>query len=337
MFTSEFTAAILFVQQVGLALAGAACLWGLYFFFNARNTQETGEKTACDTISGKLFFPYVFGFVIAFVGWLFKSGSDWSFIEQSRVRAFLRLSSGTQGILNTITVLWIFLFALTIVGVVLYRRKRGFFQRFLNLYFVVAFITIFILISFPTGIEKYDIDRLFFIKHGFPLIFTFGTVIVLDFLFFFTRPSLRLKRQIYPHLPTLNKMIWIGLGMSFLWEWNALDPALLTPLFFFIQTVIGIMIINGMLFNGPLMQKLVDGVSERHVKPLGRGWIFISEISGVITFSCWSTITLASFANFDYSYKILLIAFVVKTVAVYLILLFIEYITERPMTLVGTH
>ncbi len=338
MLADEFTAAILFVQQLGLALAGAACLWGLFFFFNSRSTTEEGKRSACNLIAGKLFIPFTMGFIVAFAAWLVKTSSSWSFIAQSRVRAYLQFTSANEGILDTVTALWIFLAAFTVLGIFLYRRHHEWFLKNINFYFVISFISAFVLISFPTGIGKYDIDRLFFVRHGFPLIFTIGTVMATDFVFFFSRTSLRTKRQIYPFMPTLSKLVWVGLGITFLWEWTGLDRSMLTSQFYFTQSVIAVIIINGMLFNGPLLEKLISGVSEKRVKPLSDGWLYVSEISGVVTFSCWNTITyLSFFGNLHYSLGTLWIAFIIKTVLVYLLLLLIEYVTDRPMSLVGTN
>ena len=339
MYATEITALILLTQQLGLAFIGAGSLWGLFFFFNSRSkTLSEAEASACGLISGKLFFAFILGCIFAFPAWFIKSATSFSFIQQSRVRAFLAMSSGSQGILNIITTLWFFLFILMLAGIFFYNRHREYFLKNINVFYVIAFITSLILISFPTGIEKYDIDRLFFIYHGFPLIFTIGTVTVTDFVFFFTRSSLRLKRAIYPFLQTLHKMVWIGLGITFLWQWTALDPSSITTQFYFAQTIIGLMIVNGMLFTGPLMQKLEDGVSEKHVKPLDDKWIVISEISGVITFSCWTSVSyLAYFNDLQFSYLFLMVFFIVKTAFVYLLLKGIEWVTDKPMSLVGTH
>lgn len=338
-YAGEINALILLTQQLGLAFIGAASLWGLFFFFNSKSKEHSeAENAACELISGKLFFAFILGCIFAFPAWVIKSGTSLSFVQQSRVRAFLALSSGSQGILNIITTLWFFLFVLMLGGIFLYRRYREYFLKNINVFYVIAFITSLILISFPTGIEKYDIDRLFFIYHGFPLIFTIGTVTVTDFVFFFTRSSLRLKRIIYPFLSTLHKMVWLGLGITFLWQWTALDPSAINTQFYFVQTIIGLMIINGMLFTGPLMHKLEDGVSERHVKPLEDKWIAISEISGVITFSCWTSVSyLAYFTDLQFSYQFLMAFFIVKTMFVYFLLKFIEWVTDKPMSLVGTH
>ena len=65
MLQTELISGLLFVEQVGLALAGAAALWGFFFFINYRNAKEEGKKNACLAISEKLlcrslsalFFP----------------------------------------------------------------------------------------------------------------------------------------------------------------------------------------------------------------------------------------------------------------------------------------
>ena len=338
-FSQEFTALVLFLQQFGLAIAGAAAMWGLYFFINGKSGEGEHHDTACARLAEKMLIPYWIGFVIAFIGWSLKISSHWSIVAASRIGPlFERLSTTTQGLLAATTSLWVLLFILTLAGIVMHVFFRKQLFRFLNIYYIALLAFCFILISFPTGIEQWDIDRLYFIRNGFPLIFTMGSVSIVDFIFFFTRPSLRTKRNIYPHLPNINKVVWIGLGISFLWEWTGLGRSQLTPQFYFVQTIIAIAIINGTLFTGSLTQRLIAGVSERQVKPLDKWWVYVSEISSIISFSCWSTITyLSFFSDLHLSYWFLIALYVIKTVAVYLAFLLIEYLSDKPLSLVTTH
>lgn len=336
MLGNEIVAGIFFVQQAGLALAGAAALWGIFFFLNARNSREEGKKKACIMIASRLLFPWNLGVSISLAAWIIKIATSFAYPElYSSAGGVLQFSAVTG---MAVFPIWAILVALAITGFVLADMNEEKFISRVNIFYTVAFIVVFIAISFPTGIGRLDIDRLFFIKNGFPLIFTLGTVIVLDFIFFFTRGSLRAKRQIYPFLPTLNKLVWVGLGIFIVVDGGLFSQPFLSSHFFFIQTLVGILIVNGMLFTGPLMEKLIIGVSDRQVKPLEEIWVTISNISSVITFSCWTSITyITFFHSFNIGFWTLFIIFAAKTAAVYGIYLIIEHLTDIPLSVVNTN
>ncbi len=339
MFPNEFTALIVFFEQLGLALCGAACLWGIFFSVNAEGAKEEGKKKIFNTITQKLFIPFTFGFVLSTLVWLLRIFSRTDFAERHTYRVFSNLSLMSRYALQSIPVIWIVFILLSLAFILfsLFGKQR--FPHLIRSFYLVSFILVFILISFPTGILNFDNDHLFFIKHGFPLIFTIGTVMIVDFLFFFTRSSLRAKRVIFPYFTTLNKFVWIGLGIHFFTDWVNAGQIVLSPLFYFVQIVTGIIIINGMLFTGPLTEVLISGVSERRVKPLERKWGIISGISGVVSFSSWTTLIIATLlpSTLGISLSTLLVVYVVKLLVIYLTFLFIEWMTDIPLSFVNTN
>ncbi len=338
MFFKELTALIIYGQQLFLALCGAACLWGLFFSVNAENAQDEGKKNIFDRIASKLFIPFSFGFVGAASLWLLRVFSHSSFASHRFAKIFSDLSVISQYSQRSIPMLWavFIIVSLLAIGCFVFWKKQ--FPFFIRAFYLLNFIIVFILISFPTGLAGFDNGHLFFITHGFPLIFTIGTVTIVDFLFYFTRGSLRAKRLIFPYFPTLNKFIWIGLGIHFFTDWVVAGQIVLSSQFYFIQVVTAIIIINGMLFTGPLTETLISGVSERRVKPLDRKWGIISSISGVISFSSWTTLMLATLApSIPFGFWPLFIFYVIKTALVYLAFLFIEWLTDIPMSFVNTN
>ncbi len=326
------------MQQIGLALAGAAALWGIFFYLNAGNAKEEGKKKACTMIAEKLFIPLSFGFVIALLGAFLKFYAIAYYSFFLRFGADKEFLSTPSAYGNYLVLFWIALTLVWLATFILSRKRKEEQTKRLNLFYVLTFIVVFILISFPTGIQGFDLDRLFFIKHGFPLIFTIGTVIVIDFIFFFTRASLRAKRQIYPFLTTLNKIIWLGLGIHLFVDWGSFRDITLNSQFMVTQAIAAIIIINGALFTGPLMEKLIDGVSERQVKPLDQKWVHISNISSVIAFSSWtSLIYISFFRDFNLSFSTLFLTYAIKTLAVYGIYLLLEWLTDIPLSVVNTN
>ncbi|MDD4989005.1 MAG: hypothetical protein PHV42_01075 [Candidatus Pacebacteria bacterium] len=338
MLSTEVTALVVFFEQLGLALAGAACLWGIFFSVNADNAKEEGKKKIFDDITKKLFIPFTFGFIISTLVWIVRAFSRTDFASRYTFKVFSNLSLTSQYVEKSVPVIWI-VFILLSLGFIFFSsfwKKK--FPHLIRTFYLVNFIIIFILISFPTGLLNFDNDHLFFIKHGFPLIFTIGTVMIVDFLFFFTRSSLRAKRVIFPFFTILNKFVWIGLGIHFFTDWINGGQILLSPLFYFVQIVTAIIIINGMLFTGPLTEVLISGVSERRVKPLEKKWGIISGISGVVSFSSWTTLTIATLIpNLPLSLSTLLFVYVIKIVVIYVAFLFIEWMTDIPLSFVNTN
>ena len=112
----------------------------------------------------------------------------------------------------------------------------------------------------------------------------------------------------------------------------------MSPQFFFVQTIVAVVILNGMLFTGPLTEKLIDGVSEKRVKPLEEKWVTIAHVSGVLTFSSWTTIVYLSFTHaFHFSYGTLMVSFLVKLALVFIAYIVLEYLLETPLSIVNTN
>ena len=89
-------------------------------------------------------------------------------------------------------------------------------------------------------------------------------------------------------------MIWLGLGIDFLSVALVFPEALqLTPKFFFMQTVIGILIVNGILLAGPVARQLQTSLREAGV--FTKRWKLTGDVAGVISLSSWSAITFVDF------------------------------------------
>jgi hypothetical protein len=215
---------------------------------------------------------------------------------------------------------------ISLIGLFVKISKPAFFHRYIFSFYLIQFTFTALLVSFPVWLGGFDRAQWFFIGHSVHSIFTLGTVLILDFLFLNAKSSEVLKQHIFPIFPLVSKFIWIGLGIEFLSVSVVFREAIeFTPKFFFMQTVVGILIINGVLLAGPIARKLVNSVKEGGEK-MAKKWVKIGDIAGVISISSWFTITFVdSFDNLtlDYSH------FFIFYIALILILLVGHYASEH--------
>jgi len=328
MFGAELTELITFTKQLGLALAGAASLWGLVFSIKCRH-ESGGEKCAIfEWIAGRLLAPLFVGVIIALTSWLLLSiltpvhaHEGISFVPP--VTQVLQASSFT----STIFIIWLF-FSMT--SLLLKIGKPKFFYRHLKLFYVLQLGFAAFLISFPVWTGSFSQSQFFFLGHSLHSILTLGTVLVLDFLFLTSRSSVILRQHIFPFFPIISKVIWIGLGVDFLSVALVFPEALsLTPKFFFAQTIIGLIIINGVLLSGPITRKIVNSIKEGGEK-LTKKWLRIADVAGTVSVSSWFIITLVdSFNNLTFRYYHFLIFFVAFFAMLFSAHLVWNYIEKR--------
>ena len=168
----------------------------------------------------------------------------------------------------------------------------------LGWFYIVSVLFVVVLISFPVWSGEFSLNQWFFIGHSLHSIFTVGTVLVLDFLLLMAGTSTHLKQHIFPWFGTMSKVIWVGLGIDFLSVALIFGQALtLTPKFFFMQTVLGILTINGVLLSGPITRRLLSSIGKG-AQALTKRWARIADISGIVSISSWLTITF--FDSFTY-------------------------------------
>lgn len=316
MFTNEFVAGILFLEQMGLALAGAAAFWGFYLASNAEKIEGGSEQEAL-RFCRKLSIPFFVGALLASLSWIVRIASGVPFF--ARARFFIPVHD-TIPVAQGVGILWI-IFFLFVIGYAIFswqKRHAPVRVKLLPLLHLVSFIFCFLLLSFPTTFSQTIIDKLFFIKKGFPFIFTVGTVILIDFIFFFSRKTLAQKRIAYPILSLMNKLVFLGLGLSLFFEWAFLTEATLTHRFYFIQTINAIIILNAALFVGPVTQRLVAGLKKGE-SGLSSGWETLFGISNILAFSAWTSISYLAFLpdKVPVLYVPLMIFFIIKTLFVY--------------------
>lgn len=286
----ELLGFVSFLKQAGWAVAGAASLWGLVFSIYAIKKKDTTDEIVFKWISYRLFWLLNAASLVATLGWMISSKivlahEGITIIPQPKevFDAFM--------LLNPLFYIWL----ITLVAFLLIRVfKQSFFDKKLPYIFATQLVLISFLISITAWTSSIN-EQLFFIGHNIHSIFTIGTVIVLDILFLSTKNSLIMKQNIYPFFPTISKVIWVGLSFDFISVALVFDKAIaLTPKFFFAQTVIGILIINGALMSGPLTKLMLKRVSKEG-KPLSKRQTLAMDLAGTISITSWTTITFIDF------------------------------------------
>jgi len=273
----EFAA---FGKQVGIVLAGAASLWGFVFWRSARE------------VSGKLLLPLFVGTGISFVFWFWLINLLPAYAHEG-----IALKPSFEGMYRALALLmpvFVSWFALSLGGLLWWRLRSASFLYALPWFFALELAFTLILASFPSWHAEWGREQLFVVGHSAHSIFTLGTVVILDYLFLVSQGSIILKQYIYPKFSAISKVIWLGLGIDFLSIALVFQEALeLTPKFFFMQTVIGILIVNGVLLAGPVARRLQDSLRKAGV--FTKKWKLTGDAAGVVSISSWSTITFVDF------------------------------------------
>ena len=290
----------LFVKQLGLALAGAAALWGLVFELKSRHKNQEEKCVIFKWISKRLLLPLLIGILMAVISWIFLTITPLYAHEGITLPLMSGQISEALAVMFPFFIGWLIF---SFIGFLTMMIMPKVFQKYLAPFYFIQFLFITLLISIPAWTGEFSRAQLFFIGHGFHSVLTLGTVLILDFLFLTSKHSVILQQHIFPLTPTLSKVVWIGLGIEFISTALIFNQAIsLTPKFFFMQTIIGIIIINGVLLSGPITRKILTSIQEGG-KALNKKWISFANIAGVISITSWFSITLVdSFENLTLNY-----------------------------------
>ncbi len=308
MFGISIQEFLFFSQQLGLALAGAAALWGFVFVRTGQHGEHGEKCVTFDWLSERLLYPLYTGAGLAIVSFfvlLFlypAQAHEGIVIVPQLAERFAALN-----LASPVYMVWLFL--LLPLGL-LSRLTPGQFHKRLSLFYAAHFAIALLLISFSAWSGSFSSRQFFFMGHSFHSIFTLGTVLVLDFLFLLSKSSVHLKRHIYPFFPTISKVILIGLGIEFLSVSLVFSEAIaLTPKFYFMQTIVGVLLINGAVLSGPLTRNLLRSISMGDGR-LTKRWEFAGDVAGTISVTSWFTITFVDFfADLALNYAELLLVY----------------------------
>jgi hypothetical protein len=331
-FGAEPIEFVLFLRQVGFALAGAAALWG-FMFTKVRAWVAHEERcTVLEWIAGRLFIPLLIGIMLAVFSWLTLLVMVPAYAHEG-ISLAPSLESVYRG-LELAAPLMILLVVLTLAGLAMFRFRSGAFHRNLAWFYALQFAVILVLISVQVWTGEFADAQWFFIGHSVHSIFTVGTVLILDFLFLTAKSSPILKQHIFPLFPTISKVIWVGLAIDFASVFLVFPEAVgLTPKFFFMQTVIGILVINGVLLAGPITRKLLASVGEGGERMAVR-WMVFADLAGTVSITSWLTITfLDAFHALTLGYTTLALFYVALIAFLFVGHLFWERMHREPLLL----
>ena len=335
MFGAEFSELLLFGRQLGLALAGAVSLWG--FVFTKWSKHRAKEAASCviyEWLGARLLFPLAAGFFIVLLSWFLLSFFVPAYAHEGiGIVATEEQRSFAIEVASPFIFLWMLAF---VGGFALRRLWPKLFQKHMEWFYALQLgfvVLLMVLFSWHGTLDK---AQVFFWGHTLHSILTVGTVLVLDFLFLTSKSSAILKQHVYPLFPTVSKVIWVGLGIDFLSVAFIFQEAInLMPKFFFMQTVVGILIVNGVLLAGPITRKMMTSVKEGG-KQLAKKWERVGDVAGVISISSWSTITFVDFfANLSLTYLQFFSAYLSLIVLLFLGHLLWEYLEKEPPAILG--
>jgi len=310
MFGIEFSEIVLFGRVLGGALAGAAALWGLVFSA-LKHKHRQGNKDRCivyEWISERLLLPFFVGVLISIVAWLASVlvvpvGAH----EGVALVSSLAQQANALAFYSPLFFIWI---GVAVIGLFTLGIKPTIFHRHISKFYALNFALAFLLLALSTWTGGFNREQWFFILHSTHSIFTLGTVLILDYLFLVSKSSDILKQHIYPLFPIISKVIWVGLGVDFLGVLLVYSQALETvPKFFFAQTLIGILIINGVLLAGPITRRLIASIKEGG--KLKQRWQLIGDVAGTISITSWFAVTLIdAFKNLTIGYGTLMLLYI---------------------------
>jgi len=272
MFGIELYEILLILKQVGLAATGAASFWGIVFLLMRQQTPA--QKLLW------IFFP---AFFVFFSAWTALALSSCVFCAEAHEGIYIAQNFGVlkyamreQFFVFSTLALWGLAALLTIIV------RRRILEKSINLHYFygVSFIFISALLLYPWGETETLRHSLFTSLHAWHSVLTLGTVIVVDFIFAtLKRTHESFLKKVFP---LLSKAILLGLGIDFLSVGLIFNEAFaITPKLLFTQTLVGIIIINGVLLSGPIMRAAF--ASQKPLK--------VASFSGSISIVGWFSIT----------------------------------------------
>lgn len=295
MFGIELYEFISFLRQLGLAVAGAASLWGMVFIYLANKRAANDPANVMFAWVGmRLRYLVYGGGVLAIGAWT----AVLMLVPAQAHEGITLISNQAQYLAaaRVMTPAYALLGVLLLAGLLFKNFKRRSTRRGISILYLLVFLTTFIAISYYTDwVGLSWKEMVFHAFHGFHSIFTLGTVLVLDFVFISSRSSNILQQHIFPLFPQISKVIWIGLSLDLLSVLLIFpDAVILSSRFFFAQTVVGILIINGVLLSGVLTRRILSLIKQGKSEA-SRKWALFASVAGTISVTSWMSITFVDF------------------------------------------
>ena len=286
----------MFFMQSGAAIAGASALWCLIFALNARR-NSVPEKEHFYALM-RLLKPLFWASLLVFlVGWwaaalIFFPLDILAHEGVVEKPAYEYIKNGFN-----FNLVWVLLITVTgFAGIRVYIRKKELFQKHAILFFLLQFVFLSVILLFSAFTKSFGKEQIVFFLHNWHSIITLGTVVVVDFLYLRTLHRDSLKRVLYPLFPLMSAFIFMGLGMEFLSSLLVFNKELtINSQFLFNQTVIAILVLNGVFLAGRINRILINLIKPDRVLLLGGPLKKMLRISASVSIVSWVTVTFIDF------------------------------------------
>ena len=302
-------------QQLSLALVGAAGLWGFIFWWKGYG-ELVKKMRVLLFASGTLFF----------ISWVVIS-----IISPEILYAHEGISPevSDEQIAGAYTVASFFVGPMVLLMATYSWRikKRITKDRYEGGILIGFFVLVSSLMAMSAFTDSEGFSTaLFDFGHSWHSILTVATVLTIDYLFLVSYRNDQLKRIFFSFLPIMSLAIWVGLGIDFLSVQLILRESIVfTEKFFFVQTLIGIIILNGVFLSGPVTRKLRSLITPDRILPMPKKWHMWTGIAGSVSIVSWLSITaLDFFQGLTLGYGALLALYAGALVVVYIIQGYLE-------------
>ncbi len=293
MWGMELHQLISFGRQLGLAVMGAASLWGMIFLYLAHRKRMTDSAGIfLSWMALRMRWLVVGGGLLGIFAWFALT-----FFTDVNAHEGVTLVTIKNGVIDgmlLMTPVYIAILVSIVFAVFTYKKPLSIYNRKTGFswFYLTTFILASIAISYYTDLRGLPVNEtVFHIFHGFHSIFTLGTVLCLDVIFLSTQGAPFAQKHIFPLFPQISKVIWAGLSLDLISTLLIYPEAVaLTPRFYFAQTVVGILIINGILLSGVITRRMLQNIEEGH-KEKTIFWEKFATVAGAISITSWTAIT----------------------------------------------
>lgn len=335
MFGVELIEVLIFFRQFAIAVVGASTLWGLIFLFFSRISKNKRDSAMWQGIAQRLlqaFFLSLFAYGLVWAG---IAVLECAFCVSAHEG--ISIAKNTQGLPHVMQQQFALYVALMLVGISSFCMlfwKRFFLLTHLSILYGISFILVSAILLYPWGaLLELELGSLrnytSLALHDWHSILTLGSVVLVDFLFVTLKANFRsFPAKIFP---LMTRGIWIGLGLDFISSGLILNKEFLsTDRILFMQTLIGIIIINGVLLSGPISRAVLSFHERMQTESLPKNLDIIAGISGALSITTWISITaLDGFRAITLSYSQLALAYVLFFVAFFASRKILEKFIER--------
>ena len=330
MFGIEIFEVLIFFRQLGLSVAGAAAFWGCVFLFLGKKTKDARSSALWQGVSQKLILIFFPAFFLFSAVWAVIAISQCVFCINAHEG--ISIAETSAGLINATYKqygLYVAYVILGLAGFAAFLIRRAFFYKHIGWFFGAFFLIISALLLYPwapLGSFRHDIAASL---HGWHSIFTLGSVVIVDFLF------IALKFNLRPYLtkifPLITGGVWLGLGLDFINVGLIFQEEFLSiPRILFMQTLIGIVIINGALLSGPISRAIISFQERMNSEYIPSSLKKIVGISGAVSITAWASVTaLDGFRSLTLTYWQIAFFYILFAGAIFLSRGIFEKILER--------